>query len=584
MLFESANYHDNLPFELSFLNIGEESKHCHKEIEIVLVLRGVTHYQIYHMDYELNPGDLIIADVEDLHQIHDSSDDILLLSMHVDTKRFENIYPNIRYMFFVCEECMEGPSGNKQILESKLSLLKHHIAQLALDCAMEEKNISKLTAGINELVSILVNHFQGFFMEDYQYKTSQENLNPIDMHRLSRITRYISLNYNKKITLDDVSNMEHLSSYYVSHLIKKTLGFNFQNFVNAIRLEFAEKLLVFSKASLMQISEECGFSSPNYFNKCFSAWHGKTPAQYRKDYHPCERTCKADFTKEEAIAFLMPYLMLSGISENLEHQALQQISISVDFKNSIFVDFWEKYAPEILLNSMDDILRLGYYQEKVKQIRPSAFLLEESLLKSNKELEKNTEMFLSHFDRPLLHVANVKKPDDLIIAGNGAVALQHILNRQDKNRTKVFLFGQGNALFTEEGLATPFYSVYEFFSQLNRPQISVGQNHVLVKTKDSFYVLLFNIDPLHVVSVKILTHEFSEKFYLLKTEILENENCYSAIDALGSPSVIPELLKKRINCANMTRPQFSAIDKNESPILEYMVQNNTVTILEIIGE
>ena len=119
---------------------------------------------------------------------------------------------------------------------------------MAFDYTREEKDMPLLIEEVNELVSILVNHFQGFFMEDYQYKTSQENMSPDDLHRLSRITRYIMLNYNKKITLDDVSEMEHLSSYYASHLIKKTLGFNFQNFVNAIRLEFAEKLLVFSSA------------------------------------------------------------------------------------------------------------------------------------------------------------------------------------------------------------------------------------------------------------------------------------------------------------------------------------------------
>ena len=131
MLFENIKYRDDLPFEISFLNIGEESKHCHKDLEILLVLRGVTHYQIYHTDYELNTGDLIIADIEDLHQIHDSSDDVLMLSMHIDTSRFEEIYPNIQYMFFVCEECMDGPASNPQMLENKLALLKNHIAKLA---------------------------------------------------------------------------------------------------------------------------------------------------------------------------------------------------------------------------------------------------------------------------------------------------------------------------------------------------------------------------------------------------------------------------------------------------------------------
>lgn len=32
MLFEPVSYRGSLPFELTFLNIGEENKHCHREI------------------------------------------------------------------------------------------------------------------------------------------------------------------------------------------------------------------------------------------------------------------------------------------------------------------------------------------------------------------------------------------------------------------------------------------------------------------------------------------------------------------------------------------------------------------------
>ena len=259
MLFERVPYLGELPFSVSFTNVLQEDKHCHKGIEIALVLRGVANYRIYHMDYELNPGDLIIADAEDLHQFHDSSPDALVLLVHVDTQRFERRYPDIRYMFFVCEECMEGPAGDKQLLQSKLAVLKHRLAKLAYDASSEEADASLLTADVNSLVSILVNHFQGFFMEDYQYKTSRENISAIDLQRLSRITRHILQNYSQKITLEEVARLEHLNAYYISHLIKNTFGFNFQNFVNAIRLELAEKQLVFSNLTLTQISEGCGF-------------------------------------------------------------------------------------------------------------------------------------------------------------------------------------------------------------------------------------------------------------------------------------------------------------------------------------
>lgn len=579
MLFESITYRDNLPFEISFSNVAEENKHCHKEIEIVLVLRGVTHYQIYHMDYELNPGDLIIADVEDLHQIHGSSDDILLLTIHISTKFFEDVYPNIRYMFFVCEECMDGTGGNNQILQSKLTLLKHHIAKLALDSTGEEKNTGQLSNDINVLVSVLVNHFQGFFMEDYQYKTSKEDISDVDLHRLSRITRYILLNYNQKISLEDVSQMEHLSSYYVSHLIKKTLGFNFQNFVNAIRLEFAEKLLVFSNLTLMQISEECGFSSPNYFNKCFSAWHGKTPAQYRKEYHPCERSFKLPFRNEEVLTLLTPYLNLSMLSETNNGESPHQISIHWDSNLDNFLGFEERYAPKVIINSMEDIFRLGHFQHKLNQIHPAAFLVDENLLKGNKDLEKSLTEMLFHFHVPLIFEKTMNNSYSETIIPNAATACHDIFNGND---SKVFLFRSNNGLFTAEGLSTPFYRVYNFFAGLDNPQVNVHKNFVLIKDNNSTYILLFNVSSNSILNAHISTKELPKKFFLLRREISERESCFAALSDLGLPQDLPHLLKKRIDDSNIHKTYYSTITKEDNPTLNFIVYQNTVTILEII--
>lgn len=574
MLLESISYMGELPFELSFLNVGEESKHCHKEIEILLVLRGMTHYQIYHTDYELNPGDLIIADVEDLHQIHDSTDDILLLSLHVDTGRFEHLYPNIRYMFFVCEECMEGPSGNRQLLESKLTRLKGHIAKLALDYTKKEKDMPLLMDEISELVSILVNHFQGFFMEDYQYKTSQEDMSPDDLQRLSRITRYIMLNYKEKITLDDVSNMEHLSSYYVSHLIKKTLGFNFQNFVNAIRLEFAEKLLVFTNLTLMQISEECGFSSPNYFNKCFSAWHGKTPAQYRKAYHPCERTFRDPFTQEEALALTAPFLNVT--KRNYEPPA--RITIEPAFHSSKFLDFWGNCAPRIVIDSLESALNLGCYWETLRRLRPAAIILDENLTRRNKDLEKSLRDLLAPLNIPLF-ADQIIRDEDLIAASDTAAAFEQILCAK---HSRVRLIGGQGALFTADGLKTPAFQVYDYFSQLADPQFSNCQTHILITSSGVRAILLLNTDSTMVLDINLVLTKVPEHSYLVRREFSRRENCYSMVDDLeAQEDTLPSLLKTRINGNSNGKNHFFRMDKERRQD-DFLIDHSTAVILEII--
>lgn len=573
MLFESISYSDELPFEMSFVSIGEESRHCHKEIEILLVLRGTARYRIYHSDYRLTAGDLIISDVEDLHQIHDSSEDVLLLSIHIDTRRFEHLYPNIRYMFFVCEECMDGPSGNKQLLQSKLVLLKHHIAKLAFDYMRENKDTPVLTEGINELVSILVHHFQGFFMEDFQYKASPENMSSDDLQRLCRITRYIKQNYKEKISLDDVSEMEHLSSYYVSHLIKENLGFNFQSFLNTIRLEYAEKLLVFSNMTLMQISQDCGFSSPNYFNKCFSALHGTTPSQYRKAYIPCERSSRNNFTRKEAFSLLVPYF---NVSKRKGEQP-RHLTLTPDFKTDGFRDFWSACAPRIVIDSLEAALMLGICKEDLLRIRPAAFILDEGLCRRNRDLQLSLEGILEAFPVPLFSDQIIME-QDLIHAFDLSAAASQIFNSK---RCRVSLTGQTHSLFTEKGLKTPIYSLYDFFADLKEPQIKLQENCILIKSQHALAVILFNTQSPVPLSVHLSTEHLPDGACVIRRTISGRDSCYSVMETLKDPESVSPLLKKRIQQGSCGKAQFTLLNKTAQPHLDLMIYSNTAVILEL---
>lgn len=568
MLFEPVSFRGSLPFELTFLNIGEESKHCHREIEILLVLRGITHYQIYHTDYELSPGDLIIADVEDLHQIHESSEDILLLSIHVDTSRFEHLYPNIRYMFFVCEECMEGPSGNRQLLQSKLNLLKQHLAKMAFDYMQEEEDSSLLTEDVNRLVSILVEHFQGFFMEDFQYKTSQEDLSQEDLERLCRITRFIMLNYQEKITLDHIARMEHLSTYYLSHLIKEHLGFNFQNFVNGIRLEFAEKLLVFSNMTLMQISQECGFSSPNYFNKCFSAWHGKTPSQYRKSYTPCDRTLRKDFTREEAFALLSPYLHVCK-----KETAPRRLLIKPDFETTPFESFYPARRPQILIDSVESALSAAALFKPLQSIRPAAFFLDEHMSRKNRELEAGLRTILAPFTFSLSADRSFEK-ESAQPCRSLAQAFSYILWEKQKN---VFLAGDTCALFTAHGLKAPLYMAFQFFSSLGEPEIAVRDYYTLVKSGDALFILACNLEAQDLI-LEIPAETLPAGSVIHCREIAASDSSYSILEDLGQPETIPPFLAERINGQSQGRACFMVPEES----FEITLPSKAALIAEVI--
>ncbi len=92
---------------------------------------------------------------------------------------------------------------------------------------------------------------------------------------------YICNNYNKDISLDDVSRAVNISPYYFSKIFKEGTGENFIEYLTNIRIEKAKELLSTTEYSMKEICTMCGYSDPNYFSRSFKKNVGVTPTEYK---------------------------------------------------------------------------------------------------------------------------------------------------------------------------------------------------------------------------------------------------------------------------------------------------------------
>jgi AraC-like DNA-binding protein len=581
ILHEAIKYKHNLPFSANFINVREEPGHCHKEVEILLLLRGFSHCKIYHMDYALQPGDMIIADVEDLHRIHDSSEDVLMLQVHIDTNKFEEIYPNISATYFVCEDPGALHENDAALKEKQLSL-KHQLAKLVMDSVGNPNDFVLHSGNINDVIATLIRHFRGFYMEDYQYRVGRNNVSDVDLDRMSRITSYLLRHFDKKVTLEDIAATEHLNPYYVSHLIKNTLGIPFQNFVNGIRLEFAEKNLLFTDQSLTQVAENCGFSSLNYFNKCFYAWYGLTPSQYRKRIIQTGRLTGLSFTEPEALdlvgKFLTPVVAIKRLrlapaltyaNAPAPMSALHQLSSEESQLRKT-----ASFSPMILIRTQEDLLGLGFLNARIHAIKPAAFLVNRRLL------TPLAYGILQTFGIPVEPVDASLDADFGLPVQNTAMALAHITG-QTTGTPPVFvpLFGGHNALFLPEGLATPLYTGYQILSGLRGDSIMVSSQMLISRSDDESTAILYNPDPRAILNVHLETKNLPEQFVLMKKQITEDNNCYSILEALGRPTFLPPEVVREIDQSHLGLPQFLMVERAVSPVLDFMIYPQHVMML-----
>ena len=93
---------------------------------------------------------------------------------------------------------------------------------------------------------------------------------------------YIRDRYSEKISLEKVAEYVGLSRSYLSMIFKDELGVTFTDFVNKVRVEKSEVLLLDPKFDLSEIAVLVGYSDQSYFTKVFTRIKKVSPGQYRR--------------------------------------------------------------------------------------------------------------------------------------------------------------------------------------------------------------------------------------------------------------------------------------------------------------
>lgn len=99
---------------------------------------------------------------------------------------------------------------------------------------------------------------------------------------IAQAIRYIRKHYQDRITLDETAAEVGLSPNYFSRIFNEKMRISFSSYVNRLRIEQAERLLLNTTLSLIEIAGLVGFEEQSYFSKVFKGITMLSPGQYRK--------------------------------------------------------------------------------------------------------------------------------------------------------------------------------------------------------------------------------------------------------------------------------------------------------------
>ena len=99
--------------------------------------------------------------------------------------------------------------------------------------------------------------------------------------RIDAVLAYVQEHYCENISISTLSSHFDLTPNYLSTLIKSRLGIKFTDYLTSLRITHAKELLLTTRLSVKEITEEVGYYSQSHFTKLFVEREGCTPAEFR---------------------------------------------------------------------------------------------------------------------------------------------------------------------------------------------------------------------------------------------------------------------------------------------------------------
>jgi two-component system response regulator YesN len=101
---------------------------------------------------------------------------------------------------------------------------------------------------------------------------------------IPKIRRYLTENFQKSISLKELSKIFNINPYYLSQLFKKKTGQNYSDYLSRLRVDRTKELLIKTDMRVYEICETVGYTDTTYFSKLFERICGCTPSEYRKSH------------------------------------------------------------------------------------------------------------------------------------------------------------------------------------------------------------------------------------------------------------------------------------------------------------
>lgn len=270
--YEKVNDDYNLPIRLIRFegDIGQPvHKHWHNSLEIVLPICGGEYAWVdgrYYKLYQENMMPLIINS-RSIHAFESGCPKPYIgLALLINYQFLKQVYPEIDHIYFKQPDEEVG-----MLVKKQLFLINEYY-----ETESTHKDLL-ITSALFHLIYLLVEHLSVDKKDKVELKSEKNK------HRITSIINYIDDNYQEDLTIEQLSEVFHLSEGHLSKLFKENLGMTIKAYISQTRAKEVRNALLTSDLPLIDIAIMCGFPNVKSMNKVFKDLYQCTPSQFRRN-------------------------------------------------------------------------------------------------------------------------------------------------------------------------------------------------------------------------------------------------------------------------------------------------------------
>lgn len=103
------------------------------------------------------------------------------------------------------------------------------------------------------------------------------------LEAINRAIEFIESHTSKNIKLEDIAAYSFLSKFHFHRVFKSIIGNTAKEYLIRLRLEKAALQLKNTEKAINEIAYDCGYNSPEIFNRAFKAFFSTTPMRFRNN-------------------------------------------------------------------------------------------------------------------------------------------------------------------------------------------------------------------------------------------------------------------------------------------------------------